>query len=177
MDILTFRIESSCGFTCIPPQSIWTFAQLQQAVIRKVKSDLTTAYQLAKLWAFIMYIFSKLRIFHLFPSQKSIVIFLGETFTGRHQRVENDIKNTKVLCDLTGYRKGHVGFRWRTQSEVLQGRGQFSCGHKFLGHYLYKLQKRCKIWSNFMLEHFLDGTWMNLNIVWYVHFFFFGADS
>lgn len=46
----------------------------------------------------------------------------------------NDIKNTKVLCDLTGYRKGHVGFRWRTQSEVLQGRGQFSCGHKFLGH-------------------------------------------
>eukprot|EP00435_Cladocopium_sp_Y103_P030128 s2876_g7.t1 len=37
----------------------------------------------------------------------------------------------EVICDLTGYRKGQVGFRWRTQSEVLNGRGQFSCGHKF----------------------------------------------
>lgn len=36
-----------------------------------------------------------------------------------------------VLCDLTGYRKGHVGFRWRTQKEVQDGRGQFTCGHKF----------------------------------------------
>lgn len=36
-----------------------------------------------------------------------------------------------VICDLTGYPKGQVGFRWRTQSEVLNGRGQFSCANKF----------------------------------------------
>mmetsp|Transcript_30516 Transcript_30516/g.62847 ORF Transcript_30516/g.62847 Transcript_30516/m.62847 type:complete len:310 (+) Transcript_30516:1-930(+) len=35
-----------------------------------------------------------------------------------------------VICDLTGYRDGRVGFRWRTETEVLNGRGQFSCGHK-----------------------------------------------
>eukprot|EP00931_Biecheleriopsis_adriatica_P086158 TRINITY_DN60876_c0_g1_i1.p1 TRINITY_DN60876_c0_g1~~TRINITY_DN60876_c0_g1_i1.p1 ORF type:complete len:328 (+),score=74.71 TRINITY_DN60876_c0_g1_i1:35-985(+) len=35
-----------------------------------------------------------------------------------------------VICDLSGYRKGNVGFRWRTETEVLRGRGQFSCGHK-----------------------------------------------
>lgn len=35
-----------------------------------------------------------------------------------------------VICDLSGYKKGHVGFRWRTQAEVLQGKGQFFCGHK-----------------------------------------------
>jgi len=35
-----------------------------------------------------------------------------------------------VICDLSGYRKGNVGFRWRTESEVVSGRGQFSCGHR-----------------------------------------------
>eukprot|EP00929_Paragymnodinium_shiwhaense_P010258 TRINITY_DN114830_c0_g1_i1.p1 TRINITY_DN114830_c0_g1~~TRINITY_DN114830_c0_g1_i1.p1 ORF type:complete len:353 (-),score=84.46 TRINITY_DN114830_c0_g1_i1:86-1144(-) len=35
-----------------------------------------------------------------------------------------------VICDLAGYRKGNVGFRWRTEAEVVQGRGQFHCGHK-----------------------------------------------
>ena len=35
-----------------------------------------------------------------------------------------------VICDLSGYRDGRVGFRWRTKAEVLQGRGQFCCGHK-----------------------------------------------
>ncbi|CAE7034204.1 Fra10ac1 [Symbiodinium natans] len=35
-----------------------------------------------------------------------------------------------VICDLSGYRNGQVGFRWRTEAEVLHGRGQFSCGHK-----------------------------------------------
>lgn len=35
-----------------------------------------------------------------------------------------------VICDLTGYKKGNVGFRWRTEAEVVQGRGQFQCGHK-----------------------------------------------
>merc|ERR1712139_137819 len=35
-----------------------------------------------------------------------------------------------VICDLAGYKKGHIGFRWRTEAEVYQGRGQFHCGHK-----------------------------------------------
>lgn len=35
-----------------------------------------------------------------------------------------------VICDLAGYKKGHVGFRWRTEAEVVQGRGQFQCAHK-----------------------------------------------
>jgi len=35
-----------------------------------------------------------------------------------------------VVCDLAGYRKGHIGFRWRTESEVVRGKGQFHCGHK-----------------------------------------------
>jgi len=35
-----------------------------------------------------------------------------------------------VLCDLTGYKAGRVGFRWRTESEVIQGKGQFWCGRK-----------------------------------------------
>lgn len=35
-----------------------------------------------------------------------------------------------VLCDLSGYKKGNVGFRWRTEAELVQGRGQFRCGHK-----------------------------------------------
>lgn len=35
-----------------------------------------------------------------------------------------------VICDLAGYKKGNIGFRWRTEAEVVQGRGQFQCGHK-----------------------------------------------
>lgn len=35
-----------------------------------------------------------------------------------------------VICDLAGYKKGNVGFRWRTEAEVVQGRGQFQCAHK-----------------------------------------------
>lgn len=35
-----------------------------------------------------------------------------------------------ALADLSRYREGAVGLRWRTEREVLDGRGQFSCGHK-----------------------------------------------
>lgn len=35
-----------------------------------------------------------------------------------------------VLCDLTGYKVGAVGFRWRTKEEVWSGKGQFLCGNK-----------------------------------------------
>jgi len=35
-----------------------------------------------------------------------------------------------VISDLAGYRTGCVGFRWRTEAEVVQGKGQFYCGHR-----------------------------------------------
>ncbi|CAK0818337.1 unnamed protein product [Prorocentrum cordatum] len=35
-----------------------------------------------------------------------------------------------VICDLAGYKTGDVGFRWRTEREVVQGKGQFFCGQR-----------------------------------------------
>jgi hypothetical protein len=54
-------------------------------------------------------------------------------FRVRHHLGTHLAALSEVICDLTGYRKGQVGFRWRTQSEVLNGRGQFSCANKFPG--------------------------------------------
>lgn len=34
------------------------------------------------------------------------------------------------IADLRGYREGKIGLRWRTEAEVLAGRGQFACGGK-----------------------------------------------
>ncbi|PAA55039.1 hypothetical protein BOX15_Mlig005215g3, partial [Macrostomum lignano] len=34
------------------------------------------------------------------------------------------------IADLRGYKEGRVGLRWRTEAEVLSGRGQFACGGK-----------------------------------------------
>jgi len=34
------------------------------------------------------------------------------------------------LADMTYYQKGKIGLRWRTQSEVFSGKGQFVCGNK-----------------------------------------------
>ena len=35
-----------------------------------------------------------------------------------------------AICDLRYFRDGRVGLRWRTEQEVVMGRGQFSCGAK-----------------------------------------------
>lgn len=35
-----------------------------------------------------------------------------------------------ALADLTRYKEGKIGLRWRTESEVTSGKGQFSCGNK-----------------------------------------------
>eukprot|EP01066_Platyproteum_vivax_P002007 Platyproteum_vivax@DN12487_c0_g1_i1.p1 len=35
-----------------------------------------------------------------------------------------------VICDLTEYKTGRIGFRWRTEQEVILGKGQFRCGNK-----------------------------------------------
>lgn len=33
-----------------------------------------------------------------------------------------------AVCELSGYREGRVGLRWRTEQEVVVGKGQFECG-------------------------------------------------
>ena len=33
-----------------------------------------------------------------------------------------------AIADLSRHKEGKVGLRWRTQKEVVAGRGQFSCG-------------------------------------------------
>ncbi|OWZ05840.1 hypothetical protein PHMEG_00021996, partial [Phytophthora megakarya] len=35
-----------------------------------------------------------------------------------------------ALADLSRYKEGKVGLRWRTEMEVVAGKGQFSCGNK-----------------------------------------------
>jgi hypothetical protein len=35
-----------------------------------------------------------------------------------------------AIADLSRYRQGRVGLRWRTQREVVNGTGQFACGAK-----------------------------------------------
>ena len=35
-----------------------------------------------------------------------------------------------AICDLRHFRDGRIGLRWRTEQEVVMGRGQFSCGAK-----------------------------------------------
>lgn len=34
------------------------------------------------------------------------------------------------ICDLSRYKENKVGMRWRIEKEVLDGKGQFSCGEK-----------------------------------------------
>ncbi|XP_071546200.1 protein FRA10AC1 homolog [Panulirus ornatus] len=34
------------------------------------------------------------------------------------------------ICDLSHYKENKVGMRWRIEREVLEGKGQFSCGEK-----------------------------------------------
>ena len=35
-----------------------------------------------------------------------------------------------AIADLSRYKEGAVGLRWRTEAEVVSGKGQFSCGAK-----------------------------------------------
>ncbi|XP_055706166.1 protein FRA10AC1 [Phlebotomus papatasi] len=34
------------------------------------------------------------------------------------------------ICDLSQYKKNQVGLRWRTENEIVMGKGQFICGNK-----------------------------------------------
>ena len=42
----------------------------------------------------------------------------------------NQLFKEYALADLTRYKQGQVGLRWRTKSEVMRGKGQFICGNK-----------------------------------------------
>ena len=37
------------------------------------------------------------------------------------QRYYQRLFKEYVICDLAGYKKGNIGFRWRTEAEVVQG--------------------------------------------------------
>ena len=46
------------------------------------------------------------------------------------QRYHNGLYKEYALADLSASRPGQVGLRWRTKDEVVNGRGELSCGNK-----------------------------------------------
>lgn len=42
----------------------------------------------------------------------------------------NKLFKEYALADLSRYKEGKIGLRWRTESEVKSGKGQFICGNK-----------------------------------------------
>lgn len=40
----------------------------------------------------------------------------------------NRLLKEYAVCDLHGYKEGKVGLRWRTEQEVVTGKGHFECG-------------------------------------------------
>jgi protein FRA10AC1 len=40
----------------------------------------------------------------------------------------NTLFKEYALCDLSKYKEGKIGLRWRVEQEVVQGKGQYSCG-------------------------------------------------
>jgi len=54
------------------------------------------------------------------------------------------------IADLTHFEKNKVGMRWRTEAEVVRGKGQFECGSKHCG-----IKKKLTTWEvNFSyIEH------------------------
>ncbi|OEL16933.1 Protein FRA10AC1 [Dichanthelium oligosanthes] len=62
-------------------------------------------------------------------------------FYGHEKNVDNSlpIKTDKdtlregyryCIADMTQYKKGKIGLRWRTEKEVISGKGQFICGNR-----------------------------------------------
>jgi hypothetical protein len=49
----------------------------------------------------------------------------GERLAARYY---NKLLKEYALCDLSRYRELKVGLRWRTEQEVVVGKGQFECG-------------------------------------------------
>ncbi len=44
------------------------------------------------------------------------------------QRYYDKLHKEYVLADLSRYKEGKVGLRWRVEREVVEGTGQYSCG-------------------------------------------------
>jgi protein FRA10AC1 len=49
------------------------------------------------------------------------------------KRYHEKLHREYALADMTRYREGAIGLRWRTESEVFDGKGQFTCGNKACG--------------------------------------------
>jgi protein FRA10AC1 len=54
-----------------------------------------------------------------------------------------------ALADLSKYQEGKIGLRWRTEMEVLHGKGQFICGNK-------KCEKRQDLHSYELLFGYIE---------------------
>ncbi|CRG98472.1 conserved protein, unknown function [Plasmodium relictum] len=46
------------------------------------------------------------------------------------QNYYNSICNKYVICDLTRYREAKIGLRWRTEEEIIKGKGHIICSSK-----------------------------------------------
>lgn len=49
------------------------------------------------------------------------------------KRYYNKLFKEYCLADMSKYRTGKIGLRWRTEKEVISGKGQFVCGNKHCG--------------------------------------------
>ncbi|CRG93379.1 conserved protein, unknown function [Plasmodium gallinaceum] len=46
------------------------------------------------------------------------------------QNYYNSICNKYVICDLTKYKESKIGLRWRTEEEIISGKGHIICSSK-----------------------------------------------
>ncbi|KAG0487264.1 hypothetical protein HPP92_009359 [Vanilla planifolia] len=46
------------------------------------------------------------------------------------KRYHDKLFKEYCIADMSQYKKGKVGLRWRTEKEVISGKGQFICGNK-----------------------------------------------
>lgn len=49
------------------------------------------------------------------------------------KRYYNKLFKEYCIADMSQYRTGKIGLRWRTEKEVISGKGQFVCGNKHCG--------------------------------------------
>ncbi|KAJ3675273.1 hypothetical protein LUZ60_004315 [Juncus effusus] len=46
------------------------------------------------------------------------------------KRYHDKLYKEYCIADMSGYKTGKIGLRWRTEKEVVSGKGQFICGNK-----------------------------------------------
>ncbi|PKA59539.1 hypothetical protein AXF42_Ash016563 [Apostasia shenzhenica] len=47
------------------------------------------------------------------------------------KRYHDKLFKEYCIADMSQYKKGKIGLRWRTENEVISGKGQFICGNKY----------------------------------------------